>query len=149
MHPSLCHHIHYVCHHLQITRLSRFSSCLPVLLLFQAVKVCSGRMLVHTLPGTLRALLRVLVFSTASGAFQVSPSSPCSSQCTTDGAVNTDTSEIVCSDADFSTTSSGLKFRDCIQCLQTSRYSLGNESDVDWFFCKPEAQHCLPSASRE
>lgn len=95
-------------------------------------------MLVHTLPSTSRALSGlVLIFSTASRAFQVSPSSPCSSQCTTDGPVNTNTSEIVCSDSDFSTTSSGLKLKNCVECLQTSRYFLANESDVGWFLCKP------------
>jgi hypothetical protein len=102
-------------------------------------------MLVHTLPSTLRAVWRVLVFSTASSAFQVSPSSPCSSQCTIDGAVNTTTAEIVCSDADFSTTSLGLKFKNCIECLQTSRYFLADDSDVDWFICMPRL--CVVSSS--
>lgn len=110
---------------------------LPPQILLKTDKPCLVRMLAHTLPSTLRALSSVLILSTTSGAFQVSPSSPCSPQCTIDGAVNTDTSEVVCSDADFSTTSTGLKFKNCIDCLQSSRYFSGDDSDVAWFLCKP------------
>lgn len=106
---------------------------LPPQILLKTDKPCLVRMLAHTLPSTLRALSSVLILSTTSGAFQVSPSSPCSPQCTIDGAVNTDTSEVVCSDADFSTTSTGLKFKNCIDCLQSSRYFSGDDSDVAWF----------------
>ncbi|KAB5575669.1 hypothetical protein GE09DRAFT_1215427 [Coniochaeta sp. 2T2.1] len=90
-------------------------------------------MLVHTLPSTLRAVLGLMLFSTTSHAFQVSPDSPCSSQCTIDGAGRTNSSEIVCSDADFSTTTSGLKFKNCIECMQNSSYFSGLDRDVDWF----------------
>ncbi|KAB5563166.1 hypothetical protein GE09DRAFT_1219738 [Coniochaeta sp. 2T2.1] len=90
-------------------------------------------MLVHTLPSTLRAVLGLMLFSTTSRAFQVSPDSPCSSQCTIDGAGSTNSSEIVCSDADFSTTTSGLKFKNCIECMQNSSYFSGLDRDVDWF----------------
>ena len=94
-------------------------------------------MLVHTLSSALRAFLSIVLLSTTSVAFQVSPDSPCSSQCTIDGAVDTNSTEIVCADADFSTTTTGLRFKNCVDCLQTSPYFSGTESDVKWFLCKP------------
>lgn len=98
---------------------------------------CSVRMLVHTLSSALRAFLGVLLLSKTSGAFQVSPDSPCSSLCTIDGAADSNSTEIVCSDADISATPTGLRFRRCVECLQTSPYFSGTDSDVKWFLCKP------------
>lgn len=132
---SLCDLTHHDRHPLQITWASSLL-VLPPPLLFQAIEVCSVRMLVHTLPGTLRVLLSVFILSVISTGFHVSPGSPCSSQCTIDGAVDTNTSDIVCSDTDFSATSTGLKFKNCIECLQTSRQFSGSDSDVSWFLCK-------------
>jgi hypothetical protein len=98
-------------------------------------------MLVRTLPGTSRALLSVsiLILSSTTSALQVVPGSPCFPQCTIDGSPNTNASEIVCSDLEFTTTSTGLKFKECIECLQGSRQFSGEDTDVARFLCKSQS----------
>lgn len=76
-------------------------------------------------------------------ALQVTPNSPCASACARSPtqnpadskASNTQNSDIVCSDADYAS-SAGVKFQECMTCLQTSTFSQGDESDVMWFLCK-------------
>lgn len=101
-------------------------------------------MLLRCLPGSLNALLTLGLLSSIS-ALRVSPGSPCASQCLEEPSGNslddratstTNTSDIVCSDIDFFSSTAGLKFKDCVSCLQTSRGVKGDDSDSAWFLCK-------------
>ncbi|KAI9149211.1 hypothetical protein HJFPF1_11260 [Paramyrothecium foliicola] len=74
-------------------------------------------------------------------ALQVTPDSPCAAVCldadnldkTDPGSSNTKSSDIVCDDDLFSSTSRGRKFQQCLTCLQDSSYARGKESDQAWF----------------
>ncbi|KAG6356977.1 hypothetical protein INS49_014853 [Diaporthe citri] len=93
-------------------------------------------MVVSSLP---LSLFLFLLSSTA--AIQVTPGSSCASVCldSSDGdpmraaASTTNSSDIVCNDVDYFSSSTGQKFKDCITCLQTSNALSGEESDVSWF----------------
>jgi hypothetical protein len=77
-------------------------------------------------------------------ALQVTPNSPCATQCIdyagTDpsdpNVSNTYGSDIVCNDADYNSTATGLKFQNCISCLQNSTASNEDETDQSWFLCE-------------
>jgi len=79
-------------------------------------------------------------------ALQVTPNSPCASFCLDNpeldpsdpNSSNTNSADIVCQNADYNTTSAGTKFMACVNCLQTSTYSSGEEDDQSWFICKLE-----------
>lgn len=87
-----------------------------------------------------------LVFLLLSGttAIQVTPGSPCTSVCLDSpdsdsaraAASTTNSSDIVCDDVDYFSSSTGQKFKDCITCLQPSNAVSGEEDDVSWFLCK-------------
>ncbi|KAJ4423831.1 hypothetical protein N0V82_001570 [Gnomoniopsis sp. IMI 355080] len=70
-------------------------------------------------------------------ALSVTPDSPCSSKCTSDGSEsttsNTVTADIVCDDSDFTSTTKGETWKECMSCLQNSTYTQGEESDQGWF----------------
>ncbi|ROW06119.1 hypothetical protein VMCG_04649 [Cytospora schulzeri] len=74
-------------------------------------------------------------------AIQVAPNSPCSSVCVDSTTLdlsdpnssNTVASGIVCEDADFTSTSDGKKWDQCMTCLQSSTFVQGGESDQYWF----------------
>ncbi|KAG5950903.1 hypothetical protein E4U53_004214 [Claviceps sorghi] len=46
---------------------------------------------------------------------------------------NTYTGDVSCRDVDYSTTDAGIKFRTCMQCLQTSSKVDKTESDLKWY----------------
>lgn len=48
----------------------------------------------------------------------------------------TNTSNIVCDDVDYFSTATGVTFKKCMECLQTSKQVNGSESDSAWFLCK-------------
>ncbi|KUI71047.1 hypothetical protein VM1G_07208 [Cytospora mali] len=74
-------------------------------------------------------------------ALQVTPGSSCASVCLDSEAGNaldpaastTNTSDIVCYDVDYYSTTVGVKFKNCLECLQNSTDASGSESDVSWF----------------
>lgn len=89
--------------------------------------------------------LTLCLLSTVATALQVAPGSPCASVCQdrTDGDANdangstTSAKDIVCEDPDYdSRTVKGMKFKECTQCLQSSRYTSGEETDLMWYLCK-------------
>lgn len=100
-----------------------------------------------------------LLLPSLSLALQVTPNSPCSTQCIDDmndnaadpNSSNTLAKDIVCDNADYNTTTAGKKFKSCVTCLQTSSYSSSTESDQAWFLynlryaldCKSEAASSL------
>lgn len=88
--------------------------------------------------------LVILLLLSTTTAIQVTPGSSCASVCldSPDGdsmreaASTTNSSDVVCNDVDYFSSTNGQKFKDCITCLQTSNSSSGEENDVSWFLCK-------------
>lgn len=86
----------------------------------------------------------ILFLLPSTTAIQVTPGSSCASVCldspdgdsTRAAASTTNSSDIVCNDVDYFSSSTGQKFKDCITCLQTSTAVSGEENDVSWFLCK-------------
>jgi hypothetical protein len=97
----------------------------------------------HSWPGTFCVLFFLSIFSTTL-ALQVTPGSSCASICMdvqngdpmNPASSNTNVSEIACTDVDFYSTAKGLKFKNCMDCLQKSPAVSGDESDSLWFLCK-------------
>ncbi|KAF4983949.1 hypothetical protein FDECE_17188, partial [Fusarium decemcellulare] len=82
-----------------------------------------------------------LLLLTTINALQFTPDSECAALCT-DGsnstfsdsnASSTNSSDIVCKDDDFSSSGKGIRFKNCINCLQKSEATWEKESDVYWF----------------
>lgn len=77
-------------------------------------------------------------------ALEVTPGSDCAAYCLDDSEgdsfdadeSNTNTTDIVCEDIDFTTKSRGIKFKNCQECLQKSSHVNGTETDMHWFLCK-------------
>lgn len=92
---------------------------------------------------SLYRLLLAAVLPFVLRALQVAPNSPCSSVCVDSSTLdlsdpnssNTVASSIVCEDADFTSTSDGKKWKQCMTCLQSSTFVQGSESDQYWFLC--------------
>lgn len=70
-------------------------------------------------------------------ALQVTPGSSCASVCLDDPAnqdvSSTNSSDIVCNDQDYSTTTSGIRFKNCIECLQESHAMSDGGNDISWY----------------
>lgn len=75
---------------------------------------------------------------------QVSPGSACATLCLDnpesdplDPASSTTTaSDITCNDDEYDSTGKGIKFKNCLECLQESNEVNGTENDVSWFLCQ-------------
>lgn len=88
--------------------------------------------------------ITALSLISAVSALQVTAGSSCASACldsTTGDALDpaastTNSSDVVCYDVDYYSTAPGVKFKSCLECLQTSKDVNGSESDVSWFLCK-------------
>jgi hypothetical protein len=89
----------------------------------------------------LALLFSLFLSSTTVTALEVTPGSDCATYCLddTDGSgldpddSNTNTTDIVCHDQDFSTKARGIKFKNCQECLAKSEHVNGTESDTFWF----------------
>ncbi|GMF72332.1 unnamed protein product [Aspergillus oryzae] len=70
-------------------------------------------------------------------ALRTAPGSPCANVCNKQ-STNTTGSEITCLDTDFTSTSKGSQFKQCVDCQLRSTYSdpSSGETDVDWGLCK-------------
>ena len=98
----------------------------------------------------------VLLNLTASSALQVTSGSSCSAVCLNDTEADpldpesssTDISEIVCNNDEYKTESMGLKYRNCLDCLQKSNATHEAESDTQWFLCKTNPTTYLYSLTR-
>lgn len=75
-------------------------------------------------------------------ALQVTPNSPCSSVCvdlatgsdySDPSSSNTKNSDITCRDASIASSSTGIAWETCMNCLQNSTFSQGSENDQKWF----------------
>ncbi|RYP61355.1 hypothetical protein DL770_009803 [Monosporascus sp. CRB-9-2] len=86
-------------------------------------------------------LLGLLVSKDRVSALEVTPGSSCSAICLKDTesdpldpeSSNTDISEITCNDDEYGSTSTGIKYRNCLDCLQRSNATQEVESDATWF----------------
>ncbi|KAG5979599.1 hypothetical protein E4U55_004991 [Claviceps digitariae] len=82
-----------------------------------------------------------LSWANSSAALEVTPASHCAIHCLDSPGgnefkasdSNTYTDDISCRDVDYSTTDTGIKFRKCMQCLQTSSKVDQTESDLKWY----------------
>lgn len=91
----------------------------------------------------LARLLLCCLLSWLSAALQVTPNSPCASQCIDSAALdasdpnsfNTRNADITCHDSHYRSSSAGIKWLNCMSCLQNSTFSQGNENDQMWFLC--------------
>ncbi len=85
-----------------------------------------------------------LVVVSVVSALQVTPGSKCASVCLDKSngdsldpnASNTKPSDIVCNDVDYWSTSVGVKYRTCLDCLQNSTTADTTESDISWYICQ-------------
>ncbi|KAF0331411.1 exo-alpha-sialidase / neuraminidase [Colletotrichum asianum] len=86
-------------------------------------------------------LFAVFSLLTAILALEVTPGSDCAALCmggqngTTIEATTTGTnsSDIVCENDQYHTTGTGIKFKNCVSCLQKSEATKGASSDAAWF----------------
>lgn len=90
----------------------------------------------------LQSVLALLSLGTAVSALKVTPGSPCAGFCIDvqgDGfdpaASSTNATDMVCQDIDYTQTDTGIKFQQCLDCLQKSTKVNGSESDVSWYLC--------------
>ncbi|KAG9506011.1 hypothetical protein J7337_002985 [Fusarium musae] len=87
------------------------------------------------------ALSSLALLLPLSFALQVTPNSECAALCsdgtnsTLDDASTTATnsSDIVCGDEEYSDSGNGIRFKNCLNCLQKSEAIWKEESDVFWF----------------
>jgi hypothetical protein len=82
-----------------------------------------------------RAYLSALLFARLTNGLKVLSSSSCAEVCQSSGQPATSASDIVCSDSDFFSTSTGSVFKACTECLQNSTAFDGVESDTSWLLC--------------
>ncbi|KAI1458502.1 hypothetical protein F4805DRAFT_141396 [Annulohypoxylon moriforme] len=79
----------------------------------------------------------LVYFQQKAVALQVTPGSSCASVCLDDPAnpdvLSTNSSDIVCNDQDYSTTTAGIRFKNCVECLQESHAMSNGENDVSWY----------------
>lgn len=89
-------------------------------------------------------LLSFLLAPISIRALQVTPNSPCASACLDSDALdtsdpnssNTKNSDITCPDASYEGSAAGIKWKNCMTCLQSSTFAQGSENDQMWFLCK-------------
>ncbi|KAH7033504.1 uncharacterized protein B0I36DRAFT_321591 [Microdochium trichocladiopsis] len=83
----------------------------------------------------------LLTFSHYTSALQVTPGSACAAVCLDNPEDNpndpikstTTPKDVVCTDSKYTTQAAGIKYKNCLQCLQSSHVSKGTESDADWY----------------
>lgn len=92
-------------------------------------------------PAITTVLVAAFSLVSSSSALQVTPGSSCSSVCLDSetgnaldpAASTTNASDIACYDVDYYSTTVGVKFKNCLECLQNSKNTSGSESDASWF----------------
>jgi len=85
-------------------------------------------------------LLALFIFTQVASALQVTPGSPCAALCLENdadpfdsAASTTNATDIVCKDDDYSSNEEGIKFKQCLECMQKSQKQNETETDVGWF----------------
>lgn len=77
-------------------------------------------------------------------ALEVTPESPCAAYCLDSAEGNTadandsstNATDLTCRDVSYSTSDTGIKYKNCMECLQQSTKVDGHQSDLKWFICK-------------
>lgn len=77
-------------------------------------------------------------------ALQVTPGSSCANICLDNpesdplspASSTTSVTDITCNDDDYQSSSKGIKFKNCMECLQESASVNDAENDMLWFLCK-------------
>ncbi|KND93539.1 hypothetical protein TOPH_01708 [Tolypocladium ophioglossoides CBS 100239] len=96
-------------------------------------------------------LFLLFAISRAVWALKVTPGSRCAASCLDSPTGNpfkasdstTKSTDVSCKDLDYSTTDTGIKFRECLECLQTSKKVDKEESDLKWYICEwPRPMGC-------
>lgn len=90
-------------------------------------------------------------------ALQVAPGSSCGSVCLdlADGdpldpsASTTNSSDVVCNDVDYFSSATGIKYKKCVECLQTSGHVEDTETDISWFLCESHHTQSVLKRSRD
>lgn len=86
---------------------------------------------------TLFATLNFLALLLSSAnALQVTPSSPCATQCKS-GREGTTGDDVVCKDAEYQSTTNGTRFQNCVECELGSTHvdTTTGDTDVLWGLC--------------
>ncbi|KAI1084263.1 hypothetical protein F5B20DRAFT_524202 [Whalleya microplaca] len=86
-------------------------------------------------------LFSVLLLRYHAFALQVTPGSTCAAVCLDNPesdpldprSSNTSPSDIICDDDGYDTDGTGIKYKNCINCLQKSNATSGSENDALWF----------------
>ncbi|KAI1284692.1 hypothetical protein F5Y07DRAFT_347448 [Xylaria sp. FL0933] len=107
-------------------------------------------------------LLLSICFLPDINALQVTPGSTCAAFCLDNpesdplnpASSNTKPSDITCTDGSYDNSPTGIKFKNCLDCLQKSNATSATESDVSWFLynIRYSVDVCLfsfPNASDE
>ncbi|KAI8286787.1 hypothetical protein K4K60_013165 [Colletotrichum sp. SAR11_57] len=89
----------------------------------------------------LRHLFTVFSLIATVTSLEVTPGSDCAALClggpngtTVDtSSSGTNSSDIVCENSEYHTTGTGIKFKNCISCLEESQATKGAENDAAWF----------------
>jgi len=92
----------------------------------------------------IRSLAALALFLSSASALQVAPGSSCASVCldrssgdaSDPKASSIKASDVVCNDVDYWSSSIGVKFRTCVECLQNSTKADSSESDTAWYLCE-------------
>ncbi|KLO79891.1 Uncharacterized protein LW93_7336 [Fusarium fujikuroi] len=87
------------------------------------------------------ALSSLALLLPLSFALRVTPNSECAALCSdgTNSTLNdastaaTNSSDVVCGDEEYSDSGNGIRFKNCLNCLQKSEATWKEESDVFWF----------------
>ncbi|KAI0471779.1 hypothetical protein GGR56DRAFT_90914 [Xylariaceae sp. FL0804] len=103
----------------------------------------------------LAILFALALFHHRGAALQVTPGSSCADVCLDNpesnpnsaNSSNTTPDDITCVDQLYDTSTTGIKFKNCVDCLQKSNATSGNESDTAWFLCKKIWQLYPPTAA--
>ena len=83
---------------------------------------------------TARLAVVAVVSAPLAAALRIAPDSPCSKYC---GNVLSSTAadEMACDAGTLTKTTIGLVWEKCVQCLLTSNYVSGDQSDLQWLLC--------------
>jgi hypothetical protein len=146
----LSHHLSRVCKihvtggpdaETTLTRASKWGEIASIEILLLPI-ACSGHLRAAI---TTMAIPRIAIFvlsllllpASHIHGLEVTPNSPCKSKCTTGNATTTENS-IVCIDSDYTSTSTGSQFQQCVECELGSKAAdpITGTTDVMWGLCK-------------
>lgn len=103
-----------------------------------AAGTCKATTTMMAIPRTALFVLSLLLLPASHiHGLEVTPNSPCKSKCATGNATTTE-NDIVCVDSDFTSTSTGSQFQQCVECELSSKATdpITGTTDVMWGLCK-------------